>query len=68
MNGISLYTISRCKSSTGGELYKRTHASHDGEITFCGKETTNGMWWIWNNLHDGEVTCPDCIRQWKKTK
>lgn len=67
MNGISLYTASKCTTATGTDLHKTSHASNDGEETLCGKDLTTGWFWITNNTFGGEVTCKECLKEYKRS-
>lgn len=56
-----LYTVSRCRKDDI-TLYGKIHGSKNANITLCGVNMYPGMWYVITNNHDGEVTCPKCLK------
>jgi hypothetical protein len=54
-----LYSMQRCRKNN--RRYGKIHFAHHEFETLCGLET-NEDWWILTNKHDGDATCPKCIR------
>ncbi len=55
-----LYTMIRCNNASIS--YGHTHGSDNAEITNCGIKITDDKWIITHNRHDGDISCPKCLK------
>jgi hypothetical protein len=56
---LPLYSMQRCRKNN--RRYGKIHFAHHEFETLCGLET-NEEWWVLTNRHDGDATCPKCIK------